>query len=154
MSLIQCHECKTEVSSKATSCPKCGAPVKRSSSGIGCLVIIILSVAIIYGLYTQETENASKPHKTMMIEVASGNHEITIKNTGSPDIAACAITVYLNGTPPFTYAATFTAPSVGESVSIPLSSFINKDGKRFNPISYAVTEAWVGGSGYDYAKFK
>lgn len=39
MALKKCNECGKEVSSKAASCPNCGAPVKRSSS-IGCSTII------------------------------------------------------------------------------------------------------------------
>jgi len=155
MSLIECRECGTEVSSKAAACPKCGAPVKKSSSnGLGCFLIIIFSAVIVFLIYQNENENISKPHKTMLIEVRHSNQEVTIKNTGTPDIHGSSITIYLNGTPPFTYAATLTAPPVGESESAPLTSFINDKGKRFNPVSYAVMEVWVGGAGYDYAKFE
>ena len=28
MALIQCSECKKEISDQATSCPNCGAPIK------------------------------------------------------------------------------------------------------------------------------
>ena len=31
MSLVKCHECGSEISSAATSCPKCGAPTKLST---------------------------------------------------------------------------------------------------------------------------
>lgn len=30
MSLIQCHECKTEISDQASSCPKCGFPIEKA----------------------------------------------------------------------------------------------------------------------------
>ena len=38
MALIQCSECHSEVSDKAASCPKCGAPVAaaRRASGPAC----------------------------------------------------------------------------------------------------------------------
>ena len=43
MALIKCRECGTEISDKAASCVKCGAPVKKKSKTaetIGGLVII------------------------------------------------------------------------------------------------------------------
>lgn len=44
MALIKCKECGTEISDKAATCVKCGAPVKKASGGaaqtIGGLVII------------------------------------------------------------------------------------------------------------------
>jgi len=55
--LIECKECKSEVSDKAASCPKCGFPIKppinyrKSSEGLflksmnfGCLLFIIFIV--------------------------------------------------------------------------------------------------------------
>ena len=32
MALIECHECKTEISSEAAACPKCGAPNRQKSA--------------------------------------------------------------------------------------------------------------------------
>ena len=32
MALIKCNECNNEVSDKATSCPKCGAPIASNES--------------------------------------------------------------------------------------------------------------------------
>ena len=49
MALIRCSECKARISSKATSCPKCGAPVdaakadKRKHSGCGCLLALLIA---------------------------------------------------------------------------------------------------------------
>ena len=44
MSLIACDECKEMISSKASSCPKCGAPVKKDLFFLLPLVIIALWV--------------------------------------------------------------------------------------------------------------
>lgn len=46
MALIKCHECGTEVSTEAKTCPKCGAKVKKPSSGAGTMLIIGLVAAI------------------------------------------------------------------------------------------------------------
>lgn len=54
MALIQCPECKGQVSSEADVCPKCGHPVKRGFLGkagterivnVGCLIIILVALA-------------------------------------------------------------------------------------------------------------
>jgi len=55
MALIRCFECKSEVSDKATTCPKCGAPVtisekkekRQTSAGRGCLITLLIAGGII-----------------------------------------------------------------------------------------------------------
>jgi hypothetical protein len=56
MALIKCKECENEVSSKAKSCPKCGAQVARKPFGCGSVIsfffllfIIGITVSIIRG---------------------------------------------------------------------------------------------------------
>jgi hypothetical protein len=56
MPLINCSECKKEVSTKAENCPNCGAPLKRGSLmnnylGFGSLIslmIILLGLILIF----------------------------------------------------------------------------------------------------------
>lgn len=71
MALVKCKECGGEVSTEATACPKCGAPVKAayapraktSPITLGCAGIIVLGVAMsIVGQFTkgvQENKAAS-----------------------------------------------------------------------------------------------
>lgn len=64
MALTKCKECSREVSSKAESCPQCGAPIKakpRGTDGIGCggLVIVGIVVLIIYGSISSPTTTSS-----------------------------------------------------------------------------------------------
>jgi ribosomal protein L40E len=55
MAIIRCTECKAKVSDKATTCPKCGAPVELSkkkqksqvSTGCGCLIVLLVVAGII-----------------------------------------------------------------------------------------------------------
>lgn len=48
MELIKCKECESEVSSKAETCPKCGARVASTAMGCGTLIGgIVLGVVII-----------------------------------------------------------------------------------------------------------
>lgn len=44
MAMMKCSECGTEISDKATACPKCGSPIKRKTVGFGTAVIAILVV--------------------------------------------------------------------------------------------------------------
>ncbi len=45
MALKKCRECGGDVSTKAASCPKCGAKLK--GSGIGCLIVIIIVIILL-----------------------------------------------------------------------------------------------------------
>lgn len=31
MALTKCHECESQISSKATTCPRCGAPMRETT---------------------------------------------------------------------------------------------------------------------------
>lgn len=56
MALQKCKECGNEISSQASSCPKCGAPVKKSTKKpSGCLVLIIVLIAFI--IYAKSGKN-------------------------------------------------------------------------------------------------
>jgi hypothetical protein len=48
MALTKCKECGNQISTKAVSCPKCGAPLQKKTSSSGCLGVGIL-VLIIFG---------------------------------------------------------------------------------------------------------
>ncbi|HCE43879.1 MAG TPA: hypothetical protein DET40_10060 [Lentisphaeria bacterium] len=47
MSLKLCKECKKEVSSKAKTCPSCGAPVKTGGTATSIARIILMVLAIL-----------------------------------------------------------------------------------------------------------
>jgi hypothetical protein len=48
MAIKKCKECGEEVSSKAETCPHCGAPVKQRNK-IGCLGLLVILAAIGFG---------------------------------------------------------------------------------------------------------
>lgn len=64
MALIKCHECSTEVSTEAKTCPKCGAKVKKPAGLTAWLLggIVIIVVSII---------SASIPDQEQMAAVAA-----------------------------------------------------------------------------------
>jgi hypothetical protein len=64
MALVKCKECGQEVSQKAGSCPKCGAPLKHKLGWVGKLLIILLVGYLAYDLYLRngpETKLDSVP---------------------------------------------------------------------------------------------
>jgi hypothetical protein len=85
MALIRCKECSSEVSSKAVSCPKCGAKIKRKGIGLLSVVGILFLLAAV-GASVQPKQNAvSTPSTTLPLpkpklslkEEALSNLEIT-----------------------------------------------------------------------------
>lgn len=52
MALVTCRECKGQVSSKASSCPHCGAPVKSPGNPLWALVQLAAGIAVFYYLWT------------------------------------------------------------------------------------------------------
>ena len=155
MALLTCKECEAQVSSKATSCPKCGAPIKQQISGFGCLVALLLAVVIfLITAAISDLDTSNNPQKTMSVAVSWGNTYSQIKIIGSSYILGKDVEVYLNDMPPFTYKAVCIGPGVGKTVRVPLNTFVKEDGLRFNPKTHAVSEVWIGGAGYDYIKFR
>ena len=87
MAMIRCKECKKKISSKAQSCPNCGAPVEISEKennkpkrkGRGCLlaflILILVGIFILIGVTnTMDTSSPPKqPNKSSQEKIhASG----------------------------------------------------------------------------------
>ncbi|CAM4403229.1 TPA: zinc ribbon domain-containing protein [Citrobacter braakii] len=48
MALIKCKECGEQVSDKAASCPKCGAPIAKKNKGpSGCMMVFFIFVGVL-----------------------------------------------------------------------------------------------------------
>ena len=61
MALIKCKECKSEVSSKAETCPKCGVRVAAKPMGCGSKIVGILLMVVatyyVLDLFSSNTKN-------------------------------------------------------------------------------------------------
>lgn len=55
MALVKCKECGQEISQKAGSCPKCGAPIKKKTSVITWLVAGLFALWFIGSLSTKSS---------------------------------------------------------------------------------------------------
>ncbi|MEP6821018.1 MAG: DUF4339 domain-containing protein [Chthoniobacterales bacterium] len=114
------------------------------------VVIGLFVVFIVIGMKNDSPSSSSRGKPDA--RVGADRFALRVTNTGSEGWRE--LIVYINGTPPFTYKWEGTAPAVGKTVSIPLNEFATKDGERFDPLRRKLTEAWVGGDGYDYGQAK
>lgn len=85
MALMRCKDCKAKISTKATQCPKCGAPVapkEKKKSGCG-LAVVMLIVAI--GAIVAVTKDGSEGTATTTTNQTpgSGRNE-TASNKSEP----------------------------------------------------------------------
>lgn len=68
MALIKCKECGTEVSSKAETCPKCGARVAAKPMGCGTLIGVIflggIIISVFSSIFSSGTGNVTPPPST------------------------------------------------------------------------------------------
>ena len=149
MALTKCKECGQSISSKAGSCPQCGAPIKKSS-GCAALLLFAIIVFVVIMVIANLPGTDKKTYHTPQVSVAWSDSVVEITNKGTEPWSA--MTVYINGQPPFTFEWNGSAQAVGQSKRILLREF-DKKGERFDPSKYKVTEVWVGGGGYDYASF-
>jgi hypothetical protein len=59
MALMACSECKQQISDKATTCPACGAPVRKKTRGKGLAIFAVIAVAGIVAIASREPPAAT-----------------------------------------------------------------------------------------------
>lgn len=82
MSLKKCKECGNEVSTKAESCPKCGAVFSKKIGGCsGCLLtgIVIIFILIVIGSFTDDdtSETTSVADSQPKVEITREEYKTT-----------------------------------------------------------------------------
>jgi RNA polymerase subunit RPABC4/transcription elongation factor Spt4 len=87
MALMKCHECGSEVSSEAKTCPKCGAKPKTTSNKISAIfgLIVILAVVLFFfggGIEHQASKEMEKIEQQVATDVTQ-QYEIAKRN-GNP----------------------------------------------------------------------
>jgi hypothetical protein len=95
MSLITCHECTNQVSSEATTCPKCGAKVKRPPSATKIVLVgfmlLVIAISIVGNQTTQRpaektaAEKAKDASETLRFGLARAVAENLKKTLRDPD---------------------------------------------------------------------
>lgn len=59
MALLICHECKNEVSSEASTCPKCGAKVKKPMGWVAKTVLILIATLIVLSMFASNQQKVN-----------------------------------------------------------------------------------------------
>jgi predicted RNA-binding Zn-ribbon protein involved in translation (DUF1610 family) len=157
--LIKCRDCGHAISSKATSCPACGAPVKRTNPAVPVLIgIIILFAAFVGVIGYLVQDNSSSPSSSAKNPVKThvGLTASAVAITNLDEYAWLGVKVYVNGNPLDGYKAVYdrqVAPH--ERILIPLTDFARRD-RRFNPVERKVTQVivWVEGHGAPIFSFR
>ena len=79
MALIKCHECGTEISSKATKCPKCGMVPKNRANIVVSVVSIVIMIWLFWSLFGGGIEKKVVSDMTEQYNIAKkGNDSIQI----------------------------------------------------------------------------
>lgn len=71
MALIKCKECGSEVSSKAETCPKCGARVAPKTMGCGTVVGIVFLGGLIISIFSNMFSPGTENHTATTIPIPS-----------------------------------------------------------------------------------
>jgi len=98
MALIKCKECKTEVSSKAVACPKCGVRIASKSMGLGSIFSLLFLVVIVGYTFSPNRNtntptpstniNSSQPSSISVVEKTLATATDKALNTGLPLLIA------------------------------------------------------------------
>src|SRR4051812_9131905 len=75
MALVKCSECGNEISTKAKTCPKCGAKVKRMGI-LGGIFWAMLAFLIYSGITGNAITSSSPPPKTPVQEAADKENSV------------------------------------------------------------------------------
>jgi len=89
MALIRCHECKSEVSTEAKACPKCGATVRKPTSKImrtASLVLVVIPLGLGFmGMLVGNQYSASKANDEAATATAAAKKERDRRAALTPD---------------------------------------------------------------------
>lgn len=100
----------------------------------------------------QEYSPLPEQHRTVKADITAGRTTLTVINRDEDKWEAKQL--FINGMPPFTYRLWIDPLGPGQATIIPLSDFTKKNGERFQPDRFAVTEIWIGGNGFDYTSYR
>lgn len=92
MALLKCKECGNEISTKAESCPKCGAktgPSKAGSTNIGCGALILgaFIVVIFAGIFSPDDSTTTSTPTSSAPSAHVGDDVVLSVSSG--DVVVC-----------------------------------------------------------------
>jgi len=86
MALIKCKECGTEVSSKAETCPKCGARVAAKPMGCGTLIGVVFLGAIIVSAFSSIFSSGTRSNTSSPTTTPSSMSSVQVVSTPAPKV--------------------------------------------------------------------
>ncbi len=122
MSVIKCKECGHGVSTKAKTCPSCGAPIaKPTSCAGGCLVVVLLGVSIVICLAAINGYNTPTNHRPSKTTYRPSNTaKPSAPKPSTPTIEIPADVTY-------TVAVKQIMPGIKRSLEVTLDQRITED---------------------------
>lgn len=88
MALIQCPECKSEVSSLASACPKCAAPITHAAA----------AKAVGQGVTTTEvTSKALKKRRLISLAMIFGGLLLAMSGPSDPSAGTAGMALFVAG---------------------------------------------------------
>jgi len=149
MAMISCPECKSEISSEAEACPKCGYSLKKrsekkASSGcaVGCLAFIIIFIIIMViaslsdsGSDSSRPSSSSSSSDDLNARVRFTGTEFVIVNNDSFDWTNVKLEVnsktFSSG-----YILRTSLMEAGQTYTVGAMQFAKSDGEKFNPFTH------------------
>ncbi|MGO8929944.1 MAG: hypothetical protein ACLQU3_24005 [Limisphaerales bacterium] len=126
------------------------APSRRSKiAGCGCCLIIALAVVGTV-VNCRDNEKPASERKVLNASVSVGSDTLTVVNKDDFDWEN--VHVWLNGRPLDGYKAQVAVLRAGGRKQLSFFEFTNENGDRFSG-NMKVIEVWIGGGGYDFAKY-
>lgn len=111
MALIKCKECGSEVSSKAETCPKCGARVAPEPMGCGSLIGISLLVVIFLSVFSSLFSNNSSSDPANSTISSTNEVASTTERTPEP-LTAGTQWIYSQSEDPMSKGITYHAQTL------------------------------------------
>lgn len=108
MALIKCKECDSEVSSKAETCPKCGARVAPEPMGCGRLIGISLLILIILLVFSSLFSNNSSSDAVNSSSSPTNEYSSAVNTTHEP-LTGGAQWLYSQSKDPMSKGTTYNA---------------------------------------------
>lgn len=87
MALKKCKECGNEVSSKATTCPSCGAPAQKKTGCITTLVLVFGLIGIIVSVINPPTNTPQSSATPSPQATAQPTHTPAVAPSATPSVA-------------------------------------------------------------------
>jgi len=136
------------ISSRAATCPACGAVVKRANyAGVVIVVAIVTFFVIALMMGVNQEKSPSAAQNPVKAQVGLTASAVAVTNLDAQPWPT--VTVYLNGTPLDGYSAVYNGQiAPHERILIPFGEFVRSD-RRFNPIERKVQKVMVHVPGHD-----